>query len=380
MSVAGFGDRRAHELTSHHAKMTIVFMKLAVPFRALSVAAAIALIMTGCATTGPSGAPDQTTTSGQSAQLTIATSFYPLEYLARDVAGPQANVENLTPPGAEPHDLELTPRQVAQIQDADVVIYLAGMQPAIDRAVTEAQPANAIEVSSLVKLIPADSDGHGHDHGQPDDSEHDHDDNHDHSGEHDHGTENGADAKNDHDGDQNHGDQPIDPHLWLDPTNMVIIAKSLSDTLTGLNPTDTAGYRDRTAQLTQALNDLDRRFTTGLQTCETRSFVTSHNAFGYLARRYDLQQLTIRGLRAEEEPAPARIAAIQQETKEYKITTIFYETLVSPEISQSIADDLSLKTDVLDPLEGLTPQSRGSDYVAVMDANLTALRTAGRCT
>ena len=97
----------------------------------------------------------------------------------------------------------------------------------------------------------------------------------------------------------------------------------------------------------------------GLETCARREFITSHAAFGYLARHYRLEQIAISGLSPEAEPSPARIAEVQDEAREHRITTIFYETLVSPAVAESIAGDLGLRTDVLDPIEGITDQSRG---------------------
>jgi zinc transport system substrate-binding protein len=101
--------------------------------------------------------------------------------------------------------------------------------------------------------------------------------------------------------------------------------------------------------------------------------------FGYLAQRYHLIQIAISGLNPDTEPSPARIAEVQRLATEHGLTTIFSETLTSPAVAQAIAGDLGLVTDVLDPIEGITDQSRGHDYLSVMSANLAALRKAGGC-
>jgi zinc transport system substrate-binding protein len=137
---------------------------------------------------------------------------------------------------------------------------------------------------------------------------------------------------------------------------------------------------ERNAQaLDTDLTELDQAYAGTLSSCDRKEFITTHAAFGYLAKRYELTQIAISGLSPEAEPSPARVAAVQDEARRYKITTIFYETLVSPAVATSIAGDLGLRTDVLDPIEGITPESRGNDYLAVMESNLAALKIANGC-
>ncbi len=160
---------------------------------------------------------------------------------------------------------------------------------------------------------------------------------------------------------------------------MVTIAHAVRDQLTALDPDHAADFQGNAAALETELTTLDQDFRTGLASCEREEFVTTHTAFGYLAKRYGLSQIGITGLSPEAEPSPARIAEVQREASEHGVTTIFSETLVSPAIAEAIAGDLGLATDVLDPLEGITDASRGQDYVAVMRSNLTALVKAGAC-
>lgn len=314
--------------------------------RLLPCAAIVPLLFGACA------APAVEADEG-AGPVEVVTTFYPLQFATEQVGGPDVTVTDLTPPGTEPHDLELTPRQVAAIADADLVVYLAGLQPAVDRAIAENATGTVLEVGALV---PAPSPGadHADEPGHTEEPGHDHD-----HGGHDHGGR--------------------DPHLWLDPENMERIGSGIAAALSDLDPDDAAGYADRDATFDARLTDLDERFRTGLARCETRAFITSHEAFGHLAARYDLEQIAIRGLSADEEPSPARIAAVQQAARDHDIDTIFYETLVSPEVSESVARDLGLRTAVLDPIEGLADASTGANYFSIMDANLAALRGANRC-
>lgn len=296
------------------------------------------------------GSPTGTGGAAQPGQLSVITSIYPFQFVAERVAGPHAKVENLTQPGAEPHDLELSPQQVADLAKADLVVYEKTLQPAVDAGVEQNAGDNVLETSTVVPLQPMAAEEHDHGEGES--------------------TEEGGE-EHDHEG--------LDPHVWLDPNNMATIAKALAERLASIDPDHAADYTANAETLTKELTDLDQAFTTGLKQCERTEFITSHAAFGYLAKRYGLTQLGISGISPDAEPSPARIAEIHEEATEHKITTIFYETLVSPAVAEAIAADLKLKTDVLDPIEGITQDSRGTDYLEIMRANLTALKSANSC-
>lgn len=300
------------------------------------------------------GGSAQGSGTAQPGQLSVVTAFYPLQFVAERVAGPHALVSSLTQPGAEPHDVELTPRQVASVSDADAVVYIRGFQAAIDEAVAQSGNTHVLDTTSVVPLQ-TQADEHAHD--RADDSPGD-----------DHGAE---------EGDDHHGGS--DPHVWLNPVNMITIANAVVDQLAGVDPDHAADYRANGQALVAELHDLDSAYAKGLKSCERTEFITSHAAFGYLAEQYGLTQIGISGLTPDAEPSPTRIAAVQKLATEHGITTIFYETLVSPAVATSIAGDLGLKTDVLDPIEAITDQSRGDNYIAVMQSNLTALERANGC-
>ena len=302
-------------------------------------AVALPLLMVGCAA-ADSGAAD----SARPGVLQIVAAAYPFQFIAERVAGAHAVVSNLTQPGAEPHDLELGPRQVASIASADFVIYERGFQPVVDEAVAQSENLDVLDTTTVVPLRV---------HDQQDDS----DEGHAHQG-----AESGP-----------------DPHVWLDPLQVAVIANSVADRLAAIYPAGAADYQANVTRLDGQLTDLDARFQSGLASCERIQFITTHAAFGYLAERYGLSQIGISGLSPDDEASPARIAEIQQEAAAHGITTIFFETLVSPAVAEAVASDLGLVTDVLDPIEGITAESRGSDYLTVMAANLAALRKANGC-
>jgi zinc transport system substrate-binding protein len=321
--------------------MSVSGRRLGVVACLLSLLAAAA-----CASTGSAGT--LTRTPGQ---LKIVVAFYPLQFVAQRVAGDHAAVSDLTQPGAEPHDVELTPRQVASLTTASLVIYEKGFQPAVDEAVRQSENPEVIDTTTTVPLRPLTLSGDDLGHGE--------------------GTGDDHAPSDDHPG--------LDPHVWLDPTAVSRIAHAVESRLVIIDPAHAADYARNSRMLEEDLRKLDRSFRNGLRHCVRTEFITTHAAFGYLAERYHLTQIGISGLSPDAEPSPARIAEVQRVAREYQLTTIFSETLVSPALAEAIAGDLGLRTDVLDPLEGVTDQSRGTDYISIMDSNLTALRKAGGC-
>ena len=324
--------------------------------RALGTLVCIGALLLGSACSAGSGGSSG---GGQPGQLSVVTSFYPLQFLAERIAGPHAAVENLTPAGSEPHDLELTPKQVGSLGQADLLVYERTFQAAVDQAVDNAGDVPSLDTTTVVPLEKTGAD-------------------HDHEGEDGEGHEGEGHEGEGHEGDgHDHGEN--DPHVWLDPTRMVTIAEALTAQLKQLDADHADDYDANLTTLRSELTTLDKEFSSGLADCDRTEFITSHAAFGYLAKRYHLAQIGISGLSPDAEPSPARIAEIHAEAEEHGITTIFYETLVSPDVAKSIAGDLGLRTDVLDPLEGITDQSKGEDYLAVMRSNLAALQTANGC-
>ncbi|MCZ7379000.1 metal ABC transporter substrate-binding protein [Micromonospora sp. WMMC250] len=308
------------------------------PYRVLAAATALLALGAGagCSTGDSAGADPK--------RVDVVAAFYPLQFLSERIGGDAVRVTNLAKPGAEPHDLELNPSQVGQVSDAELIVYLKGFQPAVDDAVAQNGGDRAFDVTSVQPLLDASAGGH------------------DHEGEEGHTEESGG----------------KDPHVWLDPTRLAGIGDQLAQRLGTADPDHAADYTARAAALRADLTALDGEFKTGLATCQRREIVTSHAAFGYLADRYQLDQVGITGLSPDVEPSPQRLAHVIEEAKEHQATTIFFETLVSPKVAETIAGQVGAKTAVLDPIEGLAAGSNG-DYLSVMRTNLQTLQTALSC-
>ena len=258
----------------------------------------------------------------------VVTAFYPLEYAAGQVGGDAVTVTSLTPPGVEPHDLELTAAQVAEIASADLVLYIKGFQPAVDEAIAQQAADRAIDVSAGLTLLAGEA----------------------------HSEEEGA-AHSDEEAAHSDEEGANDPHVWLDPANMAAIGTLIGERIAELSPDAAATVEGNSAAFAQAMNDLDARFADGLAQCASRDLVVSHEAFGYLAAAYDLTQVGISGLSPEAEPSPARMREVADLVRANGVSTIYYETLVDPKVAQTIADETGAQTAVLDPLEGLVEGS-----------------------
>lgn len=275
----------------------------------------------------------------------LVAAFYPLEFVAQRVAGEGAELTGLTPAGVEPHDLELTANQIRTLQQADLVIYVGeGFQPAVESALDEVD-VETLDVLAGADLIEGSDEHEGEDEGQ------------------------------EHEGEEHEGEEH-DPHVWLDPTQMARIARSVEQSLTSVDPENSADFKQNSDRLVSELEALDEEFGSGLAQCDRRVLVTSHNAFGYLADRYELEQHGIAGLDPESEPSPQRLAEVTDLVKEEGVTTIFFETLLPPALAETIARETGTTTAVLDPLES-KPQT--GDYFSAMRANLTELRKALGC-
>lgn len=305
----------------------------------LAVSGAAALLLAGCGSGSGSASSD--------GKLSIVTAFYPLQYAAQQVAGDRADVTNLTKPGGEPHDLELTPKDGATIEEAGLVVYLKGFQPAVDDSIAQAGGSNAFDVASAASLVPlAEEAGHVDEGGEEHESEM---------------------AGN------------LDPHFWLDPVRYAKVVDALGAKLASVDPDHAADYRANAKALHGELDALNAEFESGLASCANKDLVTSHEAFGYLAARYGMEQIGIAGLSPDQEPSPAKQAEVATFVRDHDVRTIYYETLVNPDVARSLAAETGAKVDVLDPLEGITDQSKGKDYPSVMRANLEALRKGQPC-
>jgi zinc transport system substrate-binding protein len=268
---------------------------------------------------------------GGGGRIDVVAAFYPLAKAVRQVGGDRVDVHDLTPAGAEPHDLELDTDDVDAILDADLAVVLGeGFQPAVEDAADQRDGPTLRVLDHLDRGM--------------------------------------------------HGD---DPHVWLDPARYREVVDAVADALADADPDRARAYRRNAARFDAELRTLDADFAAGLAECRTRTVLTAHDAFGWLARRYDLEQHGVAGLEPDAEPDPDRLADLADLAEREGVTTVFTEALVSPRVARTLAREAGgLRTAVLDPLEGLDDEriEAGDDYVSVMRDNLAQLRKALGCT
>lgn len=287
----------------------------------IAVAAVLVLLAPACA--GDASTDDR--------RLRVVTTVYPVAEAAARVGGDLVHVENLVPPGVEPHDLELAPDDLETLLVADVVLYVGeGFQPAVQDAVAEAE-GTVVDVLGGAETLPAG------------------------------GT--------------------VDPHVWLDPARFRTVVATIARTFADRDPEHTDAFRANAERYDDELRALDDELREGLGSCARRTIVVSHDAFGYLADAFDLEQQPIVGISPEAEPDPARLAELEELVRTQGVTTVFTEELVSPEVAEALAREAGVATAVLNPLEGLTQAQLdgGQDYGSVMRRNLETLRGALGC-
>ena len=308
--------------------------------------AVCALALAGCSNAKtndsaatPVPATTATTSEATSTKPTVLVSLYPIEYIVRQIGGDDVNVKSLAPAGVEPHDLELSPKEVAEVPQADLVVYLKGFQAAVDKAVEQGSPKDALNIYDFANIKPAKP-------GQ-------HDDDHDH--EH----------------------LAFDPHFWLNPSNMASVGDAVASELKKIAPAKAEAFQQRNSEFQAKMLGLTKDAIDSLSNCKHDTFITTHEAFAYLARLTNTKQQGLSGLDPESAPSPARLAEISKVVKEKGINTIFTEDLVSPKVAQTLSKDLGVKTEVLSPIESQTDASK--DYADMFSGDIKQLHTALEC-
>jgi zinc transport system substrate-binding protein len=268
-------------------------------------------------------------------RLQLATSFYPLWFFTKEIAGPDIQVTNLTPAGAEPHDYELTSQDIIQIQNSKLLIILGNLEPW----------AGKIKLDQMVPILEVGSQLQTHKYADEEDQ------------------------------------SAIDPHIWLSPVLAQKLVDRITDKLVALDQPDKANFIQNSQVLKDKLRKLDASFRTGLKNCRQDKIITSHAAFGYLASEYGLTQLPITGLSPDAEPTLKELTTLASLARQKRIKYIFFESLVSPKLAQTLANEIGARTLVLNPLEGLTSDeiASGKNYITEMEQNLINLRLALGC-
>lgn len=269
--------------------------------------------------------------SAQSEDLQVLVSFAPLAYLAERIAGPEAEITNLTPPGADPHGQELSPSAIADLGQADLFVYVSGLQSSVDAALEQTAPERVVDTLEAA-TAPVEGAATPPEAGR-------------------------------------------DPHFWLDPVRFGLAAGQVANALAEVDPDHADDYRERADALIADLTDLDTEYATALAPCAGSTVVTAHEAFGYLTARYGLEQVGVTGIDPEVEPSPARLREVRTLVEETGVRTLYFETAADPGVAEQLAADLGIETAVLDPME----RPADPDYLVVMDTNLEALTTGLVC-
>jgi len=290
---------------------------------------------------------------------TVVTTCYAFDFLTSRITGDQVDLVSLASPGVDAHGLELSVQQVMQIQEADLVLQIAGFQTAVDDAIASEDLENVLEISTIVELLPTggvaepateSSDGGGDEHADDDHAGHDH-------------------AEEGHEG-HDHG--PTDPHFWQDPLRVADVGDAIAARLGEIVPDRAAEFTANAEAVRADLEELDAELAEKFGGIDgSRTFITSHAAYAYLADRYELEQVGIAGVDPETEPSPRRLLELEQVVADEGVTTIFFETTASPKVAQTLADNVGVSSEELDNLE--TQLDESADYLQVMRDNADKL-------
>ena len=320
------------------------------PLTIMALSLAVSLPLLACNGVARSAAPAPTRGSDQRSAI---ASFYPLQEVLEQVGGSRIAVSNLVPAGAEPHDLELSPRELERLRTASLLVYIGGgFQPGLERALqaAEAPSLTVLDVAQGLPLLEG-------------------------SGENDAEEAPVARGRTDARSGQR------DPHIWLDPVLMKDVVGKVRDALARIDPGGRDVFETNAQSYAAQLDALDVELRVGLERCARREIITSHAAFQYLARRYGLEQVSISGLSPEAEPSPQQLAAAARIAREHGARVIYFESLVDPRVATTLAREVGARTLLLNPIEGLTPeeQAQGKRYGDLMRENLANLRAGLEC-
>ncbi len=270
-------------------------------------------------------------------KLQVSTSFYPLYFFASEIGKDKTEVKNITPSGSEPHDYDPSTQDIARTEHSNMLVLNGGVEAWGDK-IKENLKATKVKIviagdGLLTQTVNED------------------------------------------------GKSQIDPHIWLNPQLAKKEAHAITQGYIDIDPKNKTYYQDNEKSLDDRLDQLDEKFRKGLQNCQLKDIITSHAAFGYLASRYGLKQIPIAGLSPDAEPSAQQLAEVAKFAKEHTIKYIFFESLVSPKLSETIAKEIGAKTLVLDPIERLSDNDikQGKNYFTAMEDNLKNLQEALQC-
>lgn len=311
-------------------------MKRAIAITTITVM--LAMAMSGC--TGPGKKPDD-------GRLGIYASFYPMYFIASEIAGEKAAVTAMVPAGAEPHDWEPTPKFAAELKAADVLVYNgAGMETWMENLlpVIEGGEISLVDASKGIEMLESEEHKEAEEQGEPE--------------EHEHGL--------------------YDPHVWVSPMRLMQQARNVYEAIVEADPQNEEYYEANMKELTTRLEKLDRDIREASKTFRSNVIVVSHEAFGYFAEDYGLRQVAIRGINPQDEPSLSKMAELAEICRENNVRYVFFEKLTGPELSEALAGEVGAGTLVLNDAAGISEEDikAGKDYITVMYENLDNLKKA----
>lgn len=346
-------------------------------FYLLTMVISTALLLAGCGNNGSGQTENPNTDPNSEGRINVVTSFYPLYDFVQKIGGEHVDVTSLVPAGVEPHDWTPKSRDITSIRNADVFVYQgADFEVWVDSVMKTLDDSEVVtvEASHGIEMIPGsghshdeehEEDGHSHGEGEghgADDHGHDHD-------------ETAGHGEDDHGHDHSH---ELDPHMWLSPQYAKQMSLTIKEALVQADPDNEDAYENNYNQHVERLDQLHANYKESLADLSRREIVVSHQAFGYLAHEYDLEQISIMGLSADAEPTAQDMKNIRQFVQDNGVKYIFFEELLSDSLANTLARDAGVETLVLNPLEGLTPNQMeaGEDYFSIMEQNLENLLLA----
>jgi zinc transport system substrate-binding protein len=308
----------------------------------------ISIIMAAVLITGLAACGRTAEQPAKQSGLTIYASFYPMQFLVSEIVGDKAQVKSLVPAGVEPHDWEPKPRTLAELQESDMLVYNGGgmeawlgdLLPSIEKA-----GVKTVNTSMGLDLLPFD--------------------------------EKNADEHEDEEGEEEVA-LIYDPHIWVSPVKYKQQAQNILDALIEIDAANQEYYSANYEKLAEQLDKLDSDYRQASAAFNNKVFIVSHSAFEYLAKEYGLTQLPIRGVTPQAEPSPAKLAELAEICRENNIKYIFFESLVSPKLSETLAKEIGAQVLVLNDGQGITEEQikQGRSYITVMYENLENLKKA----
>ncbi|HMK56091.1 MAG TPA: zinc ABC transporter substrate-binding protein [Dissulfurispiraceae bacterium] len=287
---------------------------------------------------------------GEQHKVRVVASLFPLYDFVRNVGGERVAVTLMLPPGVEPHSFEPRPADIMGLNNADVFVYTNQyMEPWVSGIIKgmDSRHTLILDSSKGIKLIEEKNGGH----------------------------------ERGHQGDV-HGHAGMDPHVWLDLGNAVVMVDNICNGLSAKDPANESYYRNSAEQYKVVLRGLDDKFRKGLGNCDKKTFVNGgHFAFGYLAARYGLQYISAFGFSPDAEPTPGQLVKISKILKQQGLHYIFYEELLAPNVAETISRETGAKLILLHGAHNVGSEEfrKGVSFVTLMENNLKNLETGLQC-